>query len=95
LPDEGTVEFSSRTVNLGAERVTGFRFACARTREGERDAQRVLGKRAEVATVEVKRRPNWDQPTEWTHIEKRFDVGGKLKASYSVEFELPDLESNW
>jgi hypothetical protein len=58
VPDEGTVEFASRTVNLGKEHVTGFRFACAEGKEGERDAQKVLGKLAEVARVEAKRRLN-------------------------------------
>ena len=93
VPDEGTVEFASRTVNLGKERVTGFRFACAEGREGKCDAQRVLGKLAEVARVEVKQRPNWEQEaTEWTQVEKRFLIGGKLEANYSTAIKSPELD---
>ncbi|KAG7287210.1 hypothetical protein NEMBOFW57_006716 [Staphylotrichum longicolle] len=91
VPDEGTVEFASRAVNMGTERVTGFRFACARGRKGERDTQRVLGKLAEVAMVEVKQRPNWEQPRGWTPLE-RFKMGGKLEGTYSLVFESPDPE---
>ncbi len=95
VPDEGTVEFTAREVNLREERIVGFRFACARGREGEGDAQRVLGKLAQVATVEVKKRTDWALAAAIPRhcIEERFDIGGKLKANRLVRFETPELET--
>ena len=97
VPDEGTVEFTANTVNRGKERVTGFGFACAEGREGERDAQRVLGKLAEVARLEVKQRTNGGQEEviEWTQIGKRFLIGGKLEANYSAATESPEVDIPW
>lgn len=93
VPDEGTVEFASRTVNLGKECITGFRFAGAEGREGQRDAQKVLGKLAEVARVEAHRSPNWEQEvTERIQVGKRFLIGGKLEANYSTAIESPELD---
>jgi hypothetical protein len=52
-----------------------------------------LGKLVEVARVEAKRTPNWEQEaTEWTWIGKRFLIGGKLEANYSTAIESPELD---
>jgi hypothetical protein len=85
--DDGTVEFASRAVNWINDHLTGFRFACAEGREEKRDAQRVLGKLAEVARLESPRRP--EGATAWTRIEKRFLIWGKLEANYSTAIVSP------
>jgi hypothetical protein len=93
VPDEGTVEFTSNRVNRGKQCVSGFRFACAEGREREGDAQRVLGKLAEVARLEVKHRNNREEEiTEWTHIGTRFLIGGKLEANYSPMVKSPEVD---
>jgi hypothetical protein len=82
-------------VHLRKERLTGFRFASAEGRDGERDAQRVLGKLAEVARVEARLRPDWDpEATETTRFGKRFLIGGKLEANlnYSTAMQSPELD---
>ncbi len=90
---EGTLTFAARHVNSRTEAVSGVRFTCAKGREG--DAQRVLGKLAEVGRIVGKHRINGQQvyDTGCTVVEKRFVIGGKLEANFSLKFNSPGLEA--
>lgn len=94
VPDEGTVEFEARPADTKKQGVTGVRFACASGREAEGDAQRLLGKLAEVARVESRRQfPRYHELAQWAMVGRRFVIGGKLEARLSPGFRSPDLET--